>query len=84
MEECSSKMFRGSAKRPGISSLTYLEGPSLQWIAELGPMVALPIYDNDIVHAAGDLKISRNGKPRYLFLILGEILLNITKEKCNG
>jgi hypothetical protein len=52
MEECSSKMFRGSARRAGISSLPYLEGPSLQWIAELGPVVALPIYDSGIVQAA--------------------------------
>ena len=45
-------MFRGNAKRTGVSSSNLSKRPSLQWIIEFGPMVASPIYDNSIVYAA--------------------------------
>jgi outer membrane protein assembly factor BamB len=46
------KVFRGNAKRTGISSSNVFRRPSLQWIIEFGPMVASPIYDNNFVYAA--------------------------------
>jgi outer membrane protein assembly factor BamB len=52
MEDCSWKMFRGNAKRTGISSSNLSRRPSLQWITEFGPMVASPIYDNSMVYVA--------------------------------
>jgi outer membrane protein assembly factor BamB len=52
MEEYSWKMFKGNAKRTGISSSKLSRKPSLQWIKEFGPMVASPVYDNDSVYAA--------------------------------
>jgi outer membrane protein assembly factor BamB len=52
MEGCSWKMFRGNARRTGISSSNLSRRPSLRWILEFGPMAASPIYDNNIVYAA--------------------------------
>jgi outer membrane protein assembly factor BamB len=52
MEGCSWKMFRGNVKRNGLSSSSLTGRPFLRWIVEFGPMVASPIYDNDIVYVA--------------------------------
>ena len=49
MEECSWKMFRGNARRTGVSSSNLSKRPTLQWITEIGPMVASPSCDNSIV-----------------------------------
>ena len=45
-------MFRGNAKRTGISASNLFKRPSLRRIVEFGPMAASPIYDNDIVYAS--------------------------------
>jgi eukaryotic-like serine/threonine-protein kinase len=45
-------MFRGNARRTGVSSSNLSKRPTLQWITEIGPMVASPICDNSIVYAA--------------------------------
>jgi outer membrane protein assembly factor BamB len=52
MEGCSWKMFRGNAKRTGLSSSNLSRRPSLCQITEFGPMVASPIYDTDVVYVA--------------------------------
>ena len=52
MEGCSWKMFRGNAKRTGLSSSNLSRRPSLRRIIEFGPMVASPIYDNSMVYVA--------------------------------
>jgi outer membrane protein assembly factor BamB len=52
MEGCSWKMFRGNAMRSGLSSSKLPRRPSLNQILEFGPMVASPIYDNDIIYVA--------------------------------
>jgi hypothetical protein len=52
MEGCSWKMFRGNAKRTGLSSSNLSRLPSLCQIIEFGPMVASPIYDTDVVYVA--------------------------------
>jgi outer membrane protein assembly factor BamB len=52
MEGCSWKMFRGNAMRTGLSSSNLPRRPSLSQIIEFGPMVASPIYDNDIIYVA--------------------------------
>ena len=45
-------MFRGNAKRTGLSSSNLSRRPSLCQITEFGPMVASPIYDTDVVYVA--------------------------------
>jgi outer membrane protein assembly factor BamB len=52
MEGCSWKMFRGNAMRTGLSSSSLPRRPSLSQLIEFGPMVASPIYDNDIIYVA--------------------------------
>jgi outer membrane protein assembly factor BamB len=52
MEGCSWKMFRGNAKRTGLSFSNLSRRPSLRRIIEFGPMVASPIYDNSMVYVA--------------------------------
>ena len=51
-EEYSWKMFRGNVMRTGISSSNLARRPSLQWVIELGPIVASPAVDNSILYAA--------------------------------
>ena len=51
-EEYSWKTFRGNVMRTGTSSSNLSRRPSLQWVMELGPMVASPVFDNSIVYAA--------------------------------
>jgi outer membrane protein assembly factor BamB len=51
-EKYSWKMFRGNVMRTGISSSNLSRTPSLQWMTELGPMIASPVFDNNVVYAA--------------------------------
>ena len=51
-EEHSWKMFRGNAMRTGTSTSGLSRTPSLQWVTELGSMVASPIFDNNVLYAA--------------------------------
>lgn len=45
-------MFRGNAKRTGVSRSKPLYKPSLHWVTEVGPVVSSPVFD------AGNLYIS--------------------------
>ena len=45
-------MFRGNSMRTGLPSSTVSRKPSLQWIIELGPIVASPVFDNNVIYAA--------------------------------
>ena len=38
--------------RTGLSSSSVPRKPSLQWIIELGPMVASPVFDNNTIYSA--------------------------------
>lgn len=38
--------------RTGLSSSSVPRKPSLQWILELGPMVASPVFDNNTIYSA--------------------------------
>jgi outer membrane protein assembly factor BamB len=51
-EKYSWKMFRGNVMRTGISSSNLSRTPSLQWMKELGPMIASPVFENSVVYAA--------------------------------
>ena len=51
-DEYSWKMFRGNVMRTGISSSNLSRRPHLQWVIELGPIVASPAVDNGILYAA--------------------------------
>ena len=44
-------MFRGNAMRTGISSSSLPRRPSLQWLIELGPIIASPVYENSTLYA---------------------------------
>lgn len=50
--ESSWKMFRGNVMRTGVSSSKLSRKPYLQWVMELGPLVASPVVDNGILYAA--------------------------------
>jgi outer membrane protein assembly factor BamB len=45
-------MFRGNAMRTGLSSSSVPRKPSLQWVIELGPMVASPVFDKNTIYTA--------------------------------
>ena len=50
--ESSWKMFRGNEMRTGVSSSKLSRKPYLQWVMELGPLIASPVVDNGILYAA--------------------------------
>jgi hypothetical protein len=45
-------MFRGNAMRTGISSSSLPRKLSLQWIIELGPIIASPVYENSTLYSS--------------------------------
>ncbi|MDQ3869958.1 MAG: PQQ-binding-like beta-propeller repeat protein [Thermoproteota archaeon] len=49
-QEHSWKMFRGNPMRTGISRSTFARKPSLEWLIELGPIIASPVFDNSILY----------------------------------
>jgi outer membrane protein assembly factor BamB len=51
-EEDSWKMFRGNSKHTGTSPSKVSKRPHLQWVIELGPLVASPVVDNGTLYAA--------------------------------
>ncbi len=46
------KMFRGNSKHTGTSSSKLSKRPHLQWVIELGPLVASPVVNNGTLFAA--------------------------------
>jgi outer membrane protein assembly factor BamB len=38
-------MFRGNARRTGVSRSKPISRPSLQWVTEVGPVVSSPVFD---------------------------------------
>jgi outer membrane protein assembly factor BamB len=50
-EEHSWKMFRGNAMRTGISRSSFARKPSLQWLIEIGPIIASPVFENGTLYA---------------------------------
>jgi eukaryotic-like serine/threonine-protein kinase len=50
-QENSWKMFRGNAMRTGMSRSSLARKPSLQWLIELGPIVASPVFENGTLYA---------------------------------
>jgi outer membrane protein assembly factor BamB len=51
-QEHSWKMFRGNTMRTGISSSSLPKKPSLQWLIELGPTIASPVYENSTLYSS--------------------------------
>ena len=49
-QENSWKMFRGNPMRTGISGSSFARKPSLQWLIELGPIIASPVFDNSTLY----------------------------------
>jgi outer membrane protein assembly factor BamB len=45
-------MFRGNPMRTGISGSSLARKPSLQWLIELGPMIASPVFENSTLYAS--------------------------------
>ncbi len=47
------KMFRGDSGRTGASYSSFLsKRPHLLWVIELGPLIASPVVDNDVLYAS--------------------------------
>jgi outer membrane protein assembly factor BamB len=44
-------MFRGNPMRTGISGSSLARKPSLQWLIELGPIIASPVFENSTLYA---------------------------------
>jgi outer membrane protein assembly factor BamB len=51
-ERNSWEMFRGNRERTGASSSKLSKRPHLQWVMELGPLIASPVVDNGILYAS--------------------------------
>ncbi|MDQ4074231.1 MAG: PQQ-binding-like beta-propeller repeat protein [Thermoproteota archaeon] len=49
-EEYCWKMFRGNAMRTGVSKSKLSKKPHLQWVMELGPIIASPVVEKGIVY----------------------------------
>ncbi len=46
------KMFRGDPMRTGVSSSSLSKNPHFRWVLEIGPLIASPVADNDVVYAS--------------------------------
>jgi len=49
-EKNSWRMFRGNPMRTGVSSSHLTEKLALQWIIELGPIIASPVFESSILY----------------------------------
>jgi outer membrane protein assembly factor BamB len=45
-------MFRGNPMRTGKSGSSFARKPSLQWLIELGPIIASPVFDKSTLYAS--------------------------------
>ena len=61
------KMFKGNARRTGLSKSKPISRPSLQWMTEVGPVVSSPVFDK------GNLYISTLTGKVYCFDIYGRV-----------